>query len=138
MSELEKIVKTEDAVVSEKTKQADGLRQELQEELAEVSAVVESSIEALNTLSAQDFAAVRAVKTPTNSIKLIMEAICLLKMIKPDKIPDPNGKTVDDYWGPSKRMMGEQKFVTELAEFDKDEINIKTIKLIRNEIRCLP
>ena len=136
VSELEKIVKNEDAVVSEKTKQADTLRQELQEELAEVTAVVEAALEAINNLSPQDFAAVRAVKTPTNSIKLIMEAICLLKMVKPDKIPDPNGKTVDDYWGPSKRIMGEQKFVTELAEFDKDEINIKTIKLIRKDFRC--
>ena len=133
VSELEKIVKNEDAVVSEKTKQADTIRQELQEELAEVTAVVDAAIEALNSLTAQDFAAVRAVKTPPNSIKLIMEAICMLKNIKPDKIPDPNGKTIDDYWGPAKRIMGEPKFVTDLTEFDKDDINIKTIKLIRDK-----
>ena len=62
-----------------------------------------------------------------------MEAICMLKNIKPDKIPDPNGKTIDDYWGPAKRIMGEPKFVTDLTEFDKDDINIKTIKLIRDK-----
>ena len=36
VSELEKIVKNEDAVVSEKSKQADIIRQDCQEELAEV------------------------------------------------------------------------------------------------------
>ena len=133
VSELEKIVKNEDAVVSEKTKQADTLRQELQEELAEVTAVIDATVEALNSLTAQDFAAVRAVKTPPNCIKLIMEAICMLKNIKPDKIPDPNGKTIDDYWGPAKRIMGETKFVAELTEFEKDDINIKVIKLIRDK-----
>lgn len=132
VSELEKIVKNEDSVVSEKTKQADALRQELQDDLAEVTAVVDAAIETLNSLTAQDFAAVRAVKTPPNSIKLIMEAICMLKNIKPDKIPDPNGKTVDDYWGPAKRIMGEPKFVAELTEFEKDDINMKTMKLIRD------
>ena len=37
VSELEKIVKNEDAVVSDKTKQADIIRQDCQEELAEVA-----------------------------------------------------------------------------------------------------
>ena len=52
---------------------------------------------------------------------------------KPDKIPDASGKTVEDYWGPSKRIMGEPKFVDELNAFEKDDINAKMMKLIRDE-----
>ena len=52
---------------------------------------------------------------------------------KPDKIPDGSGKTVEDYWGPSKRIMGEPKFVDELNAFEKDDINAKTMKLIRDK-----
>ena len=52
---------------------------------------------------------------------------------KPDKIPDASGKTVEDYWGPSKRIMGEPKFVDELNAFEKDDINAKTMKLIRDK-----
>ena len=40
---------------------------------------------------------------------------------------------VDDYWGPAKRIMGEPKFITDLTEFEKDDINFKTIKLIRDK-----
>ena len=38
-----------------------------------------------------------------------MEAICLLKNIKPDRIPDTaagGSKMIDDYWGPGKRILG--------------------------------
>ena len=52
---------------------------------------------------------------------------------KPDKIPDASGKTVEDYWGPSKRIMAEPKFVDELNAFEKDDINAKTMKLIRDK-----
>ena len=133
VSELEKNVKNEDAVVSDKTKQADIIRQDCQEELAEVTAIVEAALEGLSSLTQPDFGAVRAVKQPTPSIRLTMEAICLLKSVKPDKIPDAGGKTVEDYWGPSKRLMGEPKFVQELAEFEKDDINAKTMKMIKDK-----
>ena len=38
-----------------------------------------------------------------------MEAICLLKNIKQDRIPDTaagGSKMIDDYWGPGKRILG--------------------------------
>ena len=50
-----------------------------------------------------------------------MEAICILKGVKPDRIPDPSGsgKKIEDFWAPSKRVLGDMKFLQSLKEFDK-------------------
>jgi len=54
-------------------------------------------------------------------IKLVLEAVCVLKGFKPERVPDPSGsgKKIEDYWGPSKRMLGDMKFLESLREFDK-------------------
>ena len=40
---------------------------------------------------------------------------------------------IDDYWGPSKRLLGEPKFVTDISVFEKDDINPKIMKIIREK-----
>ena len=64
---------------------------------------------------------VKTMKSPPYAIKLVMEAVCILKGIKPDRIPDPSGsgKKIEDYWGPSKRILGDMKFLQSLKDYDK-------------------
>lgn len=45
----------------------------------------------------------------------------------------PAGKMVDDYWGPSLKMLGDMKFLESLKTFDKDNIPIPIIKKIRDQ-----
>ena len=42
-------------------------------------------------------------------------------------------KMIDDYWGPAKRLMGDPKFIENMSNFDKDNIQAKTQKLIRDK-----
>ena len=135
VSELEKVVKNVDSLVSEKTKQVKTIIQECEDDLQEVARGVESALEELSSLSQQEFAALRSMKQPTPSIRLVMEAFCILTGVKPDKLPDggSGGKMIDDYWGPSKRLLGEPKFVADITLFEKDDINPKTMKLIREK-----
>ena len=60
--------------------------------------------------------------------------------VKPDKIADPNGgpKKVLDYWGPSKRILGDMGFLGRLKSYDKDNIPEKVMKQIRNEYKPNP
>ena len=111
------------------------LTQECDDDLAEVNSAVDAALEELQNIQQQDYASLRALRQPTSSIKLIMEAMCLLRGIKPDKIPDGGaaGKMIDDYWGPAKRILGEQKFIDSMITFEKDEINPKTMKLVRDK-----
>ena len=69
----------------------------------------------------QDITVVKTMKSPPSGVKLVMEAVCILKGVKPDRIPDPSGsgKKIEDFWGPSKRLLGDMKFLQSLKEYDK-------------------
>lgn len=69
----------------------------------------------------QDITVVKTMKSPPAGVKLVMEAVCILKGVKPDRIPDPSGsgKKIEDFWGPSKRVLGDMKFLQSLKEYDK-------------------
>ena len=75
------------------------------------------------------------MNSPPSGIKLVMEAICILKGTKPDRIPDPagTGKKIEDYWGPSKRVLGDMGFLKSLTTYDKDNIPQAYVKKIRAE-----
>lgn len=64
-----------------------------------------------------------------------MEAICILKGIKPDRVPDPSGsgKKVEDFWGPAKKLLGDMRFLQSLHEYDKDNIPQNFMAIIRNK-----
>ena len=61
---------------------------------------------------------------PPNGVKLVMEALCLMFGIKPEKVKDESGTTVDDYWGPAKaKLLGDTKFLDNLINYDKDNMD---------------
>ena len=74
------------------------------------------------------------MNNPPKGIKLVMEAICILKASKPDRVPDPTGtgKMIEDYWSPSKRLLGDLGFLKSLISFDRDNIPLAIIKKIRS------
>lgn len=57
----------------------------------------------------------------------------MLKGLKPDKIPDPSGsgKKIVDFWGPSKKMLNDLKFLESLKTYDKDNVPQSVMKEIR-------
>ena len=63
----------------------------------------------------------KTMKNPPSGVKLVMETICILKKVKPDRVPDSSGsgKMIEDFWGPSKRLLGDLKFLQSLKEYDK-------------------
>lgn len=69
----------------------------------------------------QDITLVKTMKSPTGPVRLVLEAICVLKGLKPERVPDPSGsgKKIEDYWGPSKKMLGDMKFLESLHTYDK-------------------
>ena len=63
---------------------------------------------------------VKTMKSPPYGVKLVMEAVCVIKGLKADRLNDPStGKKIEDYWGPSKKMLGDMKFLESLQNFDK-------------------
>ena len=73
---------------------------------------------------------------PPSGVKLTLEAICVMKDVKPEKVKDKEtGKSTDDYFGPGKKLMSDPKaFVESLKTYDKDNIPAKIIKRIREQV----
>ena len=61
-----------------------------------------------------------------------MAAVCVMKDIKPEKILDPSGKgeKIFDYWGPSKKLLGDMNFLQMLQTYDKDNIPVFIIVFV--------
>ena len=73
------------------------------------------------SILAGDVAQVKSMKKPPGGVRLVMEAVCVLRSLKPERVKDPSGsgKMVDDYWPTSQKMMADTDFKKKLLEFDK-------------------
>ena len=94
----------------------------------------------MRLLLTQHVPQVKALKNPPAIIKLVMEAVCIMKSIKPERKPDPSGsgKMVEDYWGPSQKLLGDLSFLNSLKSYDKDNIDTVVIKKIRDKYKTNP
>lgn len=161
VAKKETVVKADEEVANKQAMAAKAIKDECDADLAEAIPILESAINALNTLSPQvkqylsmyvaslltltyfivylctamriashcllqDITVVKTMKSPPAGVKLVMEAVCILKGVKPDRIPDPSGsgKKIEDFWGPSKRLLGDMKFLQSLKDYDKVWSNI--------------
>ena len=82
-------MKADEAVANEQATAAKAIKDECDRELGEAIPILESALAALNTLTPQDITVVKTMKNPPDGVKMVMEAICLLKGIKAERIPDP-------------------------------------------------
>uniref|UniRef100_A0A0X3NP81 Dynein heavy chain 7, axonemal n=1 Tax=Schistocephalus solidus TaxID=70667 RepID=A0A0X3NP81_SCHSO len=128
----EKVVRADEAVANEQASAAQAIKQECDADLAEALPILEAALAALQTLTPADITIVKTMKSPPAGVRLVMEAVCVLKGIKPDKVNDPSGsgRKIEDYWGPSKKLLGDMKFLEHLKNYDKDNIPANIIKII--------
>lgn len=118
------VVSAEEKIANEKAQAAKAIKDDCESELAVAMPLLENALNALNTLTKNDITEVKALKNPPSGVKIVMEAVCILKGIKPKRINDPNNpvKKIDDYWPPSQALLGESTFLADLQKFDKDNI----------------
>ncbi|KFP76630.1 Dynein heavy chain 7, axonemal, partial [Apaloderma vittatum] len=135
-----KTVKADEEIATEKAEEAQKLKNECESDLAEAIPAMEAALEALDTLKPSDISIVKSMKNPPSGIKLVMAAVCVMKDIKPEKIPDPlrPGHKILDYWGPSKKLLGDINFLKDLKEYDKDNIPAAIMQKIRDEYLTNP
>lgn len=126
-------VQAEEAIAMKKAGEAKAIKDDCEADLAEALPALQTAIEALDTLKQQDITVLKTMKSPPTGVRVVMEAVCIMKDIKPAKIPDPagSGKKIDDYWGPSKTLLGDMKFLDALKAYDKDNIPVAVMKQIR-------
>lgn len=127
------LVKVDEEVANKKASEAKAMKDDCEADLAEAIPALESALEALDTLKPTDITLVKSMKTPPAAVKLVLEAICIMKGIKPTRIKDPagSGKMVDDYWANSQKMLSDGHFLQSLKSYDKDNIDSVIIGKIR-------
>uniref|UniRef100_A0A5S6LE06 Protein MCM10 homolog n=1 Tax=Xenopus tropicalis TaxID=8364 RepID=A0A5S6LE06_XENTR len=129
------LVSADEKVANEAAAASKAIKDECEGDLAEAMPALEAALSALDTLNQSDITLVKSMTNPPAPVKLVMESICVMKAIKPDRKPDPSGtgKMVEDFWGPSKKVLGDLKFLDGLKAFDKDNISPAVMKKIREK-----
>ncbi|KAJ8936971.1 hypothetical protein NQ318_015635 [Aromia moschata] len=88
-----------------------------QADLDEAMPALDEALRALDSLSKKDISEMKSYGTPPQKVKMVMEAVNILKGIDPS-------------WDSAKRLLGEMNFLRDLKEFDKNHISEKTLKKI--------
>ncbi|XP_068952632.1 dynein axonemal heavy chain 3 [Petaurus breviceps papuanus] len=109
------------------------IKDECEGDLAEAMPALEAALSALDTLNASDITMVKSMQNPPGPVKLVMESICVMKGLRPERKPDPSGsgKMIEDYWGTSRKVLGDLKFLDSLKTYDKDNIPAMVMRRIR-------
>lgn len=125
------VVGADEAQANESAATSQAIRDDCEGDLAEAVPALEAALSALDTLKPADITVVKSMKNPPSAIKLVLEAVCVLKGLKADRKPDASGRMIDDYWAASQKMLGDMKFLESLKTFDKDNIPSAIMKKIR-------
>ena len=125
------VVGADEAAANEAAATSQAIRDDCEGDLAEAVPALEAALGALDTLKPADITVVKSMKNPPAAIKLVLEAVCVLRGFRADRKPDANGRMVDDYWAASQKMLGDMKFLDSLKSFDKDNIPSPIMKKIR-------
>ncbi|NWJ00116.1 DYH3 protein, partial [Crypturellus undulatus] len=127
------LVSADEKEANEAAAVAKAIKDECEGDLAEAMPALEAALAALDTLNPSDISLVKSMQNPPGPVKLVMESICVMKGMKPERKPDPSGsgKMVEDYWGPSRKILGDLKFLESLKTYDKDNIPPAIMKRIR-------
>lgn len=126
-------VKRDEVVANKQAAESLALNAECEKDLASAIPILEDAIQSLNTLKPTDITLVKSMKNPPETVKLVMAAVCVMKSALPDKVADANGKKVLDYWGPSKKLLGDLQFLQSLKDYDKDNIKPEIMVKIRKD-----
>jgi dynein heavy chain len=79
-AEVEKVVMADEAVANEQAQVAQGIKDDCDANLAEAMPLLNAALAALNTLTTADIAVVKTMKSPPKGVRLVMEAVCILKV----------------------------------------------------------
>ncbi|CAB4069325.1 DNAH [Lepeophtheirus salmonis] len=129
------IVACDEALANEAAAAAQAIRDDCENDLAEAIPALQSAVNSLDTLNPNDITVVKTMKNPAPIVKFVVEAVCVMKGVLPDRRPDleNKGRLIDDYWSPGQKMMGDIKFLDTLRAYDKDNISPSIMKKIREK-----
>ncbi|XP_060621830.2 dynein axonemal heavy chain 1 [Anolis sagrei] len=131
--ETRNAVQAEEMKAKVKAQTAQAIADDAQKDLAEALPALDAALASLRNLNKNDVTEVRAMQRPPLGVKMVIEAVCIMKGVKPKKVAgEKPGSKLDDYWEPGKGLLQDPgKFLESLFKYDKDNIADAIIKLIQ-------
>uniref|UniRef100_A0A8V1A4F4 Dynein axonemal heavy chain 1 n=1 Tax=Gallus gallus TaxID=9031 RepID=A0A8V1A4F4_CHICK len=126
-------VQAEEMKANAKAQRAQAIADDAQKDLAEALPALDAALASLRNLKKSDVTEVRAMQRPPLGVKMVIEAVCIMKEVKPKKVlGEKLGTKVDDYWEPGRGLLQDPgKFLDSLFKYDKDNIPDTVIKAIQ-------
>ncbi|KAM6325251.1 LOW QUALITY PROTEIN: dynein axonemal heavy chain 1 [Podargus strigoides] len=126
-------VQAEEMKAKAKAQTAQAIADDAQKDLAEALPALDAALASLRNLNKSDVSEVRALQRPPLGVKMVIEAVCIMKGVKPKKVAGEKlGTKVDDYWEPGRGLLQDPgKFLDSLFKYDKDNIADSVIKAIQ-------
>ena len=124
---IRQVVAGEEAVANEKAAEARAIKEDCERDLAKALPALKAAMHALKVLKKSDVVEVKSMKSPPEGVVLVMEAVCIMMGVKPEK-KKVDGVTKVDYWDAAKRnLLNDMRFLQNLIEYDKDNISEKKV-----------
>lgn len=133
ISKVKENIEKDEGIAQITAAEAQGIKDECEAHMKAAQPALDAALSALETLTNNDITNVKSMKNPPLAVKLVMEAICIIKEIKPDKVPDGSGGFYEDYWGPSKKLLNDIKFLENLLKLKDEGISSKAMKIINEK-----
>jgi dynein heavy chain, axonemal len=128
-------VMVDEAAAIEQATIANAIKEECDAKLSEAIPRLEEANAALAVLTPQEITLVRSMRAPPLGVKIVMEGVCIIKDVKPERLPNPNGVgVIEDYWVASKKVLQDMRFLDSLIHFDKDNIPPRVIQKLQERI----
>uniref|UniRef100_H3A7W8 Dynein axonemal heavy chain 2 n=1 Tax=Latimeria chalumnae TaxID=7897 RepID=H3A7W8_LATCH len=93
------------------------LAENAQKDLEEALPALEEAMKALESLNKKDMTEIKSYGRPPVLVETVMQAVMILRGSEPT-------------WAEAKRQLGDQNFIKQLINFDKDNISDKVLKKI--------
>ncbi|RUS78759.1 hypothetical protein EGW08_013475 [Elysia chlorotica] len=131
--ETKAVVQKEEESASKKATETQAIADDAQRDLNEALPALDAALASLKSLNKGDVVEVRALQRPPDGVRLVIEAVCIMRGVKPKKIAgEKPGQKIDDYWDVGKTLLQDPgKFLESLFKFDKDNIPDDVIKRIQ-------
>lgn len=75
------MVAADEALANEAAAAAQAIKDDCESDLSEAIPALEAAVQALDTLKPSDITLVKSMKNPPSGVKLVMEAVCISKLV---------------------------------------------------------
>ncbi|XP_066590873.1 dynein axonemal heavy chain 1-like [Prorops nasuta] len=109
------------------------IRDEAEFDLSEAKPLLDAAEMSLKALNKGDITEVKAMKRPPVGVLLVIEAMCIVNDIKPNKLPgNMPGEKILDYWTPGSQMLADAgHFLHMMESYNKDNLTAEMIQKLQ-------